>query len=383
MGENTTKSWWVSVDGQSTGPFTETEIRQRLADGEIHSQTYLCLVETDQWRELESWPEFRDSHPNSPPPPDHKQNPTKPAWNPQAIAWLGVLFTPAWSGIMAAINIKRLGLEQPLWRPLAIGVGSVAVSILYVCAGFDFGFLLETILFTIVPLIALWNADLALQAPAYETQKSTTQDHWIAPAFAGSPLALLTIVGWWLVLFGPLQPKQVVQRFWDAETTEEARKHITPNLYQMVDDIKRAEELTPELFEGDEGEIEWLSEYYAENDDHQYFVDYRMYAPPQADEPASILEGYFHLRWIGQQWKIENIWITHIDGQEREGGPLSFINFTQIILEEAQRLAQDKPKPPLKQGFAKWYGQLPPNTKRWLGIIAMLAALGAARTLFR
>jgi hypothetical protein len=49
-------------------------------------------------------------------------------WNPVVIAWLGLLFSPVWSGTMAALNGHRLGLRLPLWRPLGIGVGALLLS---------------------------------------------------------------------------------------------------------------------------------------------------------------------------------------------------------------------------------------------------------------
>jgi len=55
--------------------------------------------------------------------------PVRKPWNPTAILWLGVLFTPVWAGIMAALNNRRLGLAHPSWVGPLIGVGCTFVAL--------------------------------------------------------------------------------------------------------------------------------------------------------------------------------------------------------------------------------------------------------------
>ncbi len=110
------------------------------------------------------------------------------------------------------MNARRLGIEQPLWRPLAIGIGADFITLLCACAGIDFGspFLFQLGL-TCVSLVAIWHCDLSHQEEAYSQQRLNSQHHWIAPLIAGSPLALMTIVGWGLLIFVPDNPNEIVQ----------------------------------------------------------------------------------------------------------------------------------------------------------------------------
>ena len=378
-------SWWVSIDGKPTGPVSEGEVKQRLANGELRPDTYVCRAGSEEWVRLAECAEFstasEDSQGTPPPlPPDHAAR-TKPSWNPLAVAWLGLLFTPAWTGIMAALNARRLGLNLPLWRPLAIGVGTTVVAILAAFAGIEFGAFFDELIFTVAPLVAIYYLDLAPQQKPHAARQPKTQDHWIRPVLAGSPLALLTIVSWWLTLFGPLEPLEVVQRFTDAETPEEAREYVTSNLYQMVDDFKEAERLAPEQFSDDEGEAEYLAEYYDENDSNQYYIDYRWYFPPHGGEPGLTLEGYFHLRWLDGAWKIDDLLVTSLNGQEPDAGAISFSVIVSELLSEVRRTASSEPRSKTGWSLSKFWDGLPTTTKRWIGMLAVIIAFGAARAL--
>ena len=76
------------------------------------------------------WPVFSSAvtmAPSPPPPPTPAgcERPVQAAaWNPQTIAWLGLLLSPVWAGIMAAINTRRLHVKLPIWRPIVVSVGA-------------------------------------------------------------------------------------------------------------------------------------------------------------------------------------------------------------------------------------------------------------------
>lgn len=385
MGNET--KWWVSVDGQPTGPHTEAEIKQKLAVGELRPTTYACRVGTEEWKRLGDCEEFHEpasannDSQTPPPPPDAASATSKPAWNPLTIAWLGLLFTPIWTGVMAAVNARRLGLDQPLWRPLAIGLGTIGVEVLWVMGGFDLGVLIHELVFTVAPLFAIYHLDLAPQEKPHAARQPASRDHWIAPVLAGSPLALLTIVGWGMTLFGPLEPIEVVKRFDATKTAAEAREFVTSNLYQMVDDMEELEKLDPSLVADDGGDAEYLDEYYDEKDNTQYFVEYRMYAPAHGGDPSVTMEGYYHLRWLDRQWKIDDIAVTSFNGRHPDGGSVSFSMIVSEMLKEARRQPPST-QPKASSGIAGWYAKLPTATKRWLGLIAIIAVIGVARAIF-
>src|SRR5690606_5805975 len=107
--------------------------------------------------------------------------------------------------------------------------------------------------------------------------------------------------------------------------------------YQMVDDMEELEKLDPSLAADDGGEAEYLDEYYDEKDNNQYFVEYRMYAPAHAGDPSVTMEGYYHLRWLDRQWKIDDIAVTSFNGQHPDGGSVSFSMIVSEMLKEARR----------------------------------------------
>jgi hypothetical protein len=123
-------------------------------------------------------------------------------WNPYAIALLGVFFSPIWVGIMAVLNAGRLGLNLPVWRPLAIGFGSLALAIV-VDAVADL-YLLD-ILFYCGALGLLWYFDLQPQCAAYglHAGKGQPTGGWLIPLLSGAPVAVLVFL---VFIVAPLMP---------------------------------------------------------------------------------------------------------------------------------------------------------------------------------
>lgn len=380
------QSYWVSLDGETTGPLPAPEIVQQVREGNIAPDVYVCQVGSDEWKRLPEFAEFSElvtpaesetalEVPAPPPPPDqavsNATSVTNPPWNPVALVWLGFLFWPLWTGVMTAINAKRLGSSEPAWRPLAIGFGSMALSVIVAFSNLGLGTFWEVVLLIVAPLIALWSTDLEGQLPAYEAQRTpSSQDHWIAPVLVGSPLAILMLAGWWAVIFAPLSPREVVERFGEADTIEEAREYVTTNLYRMVDQLKELEKLQPD---SDDPEVsyELLDEYYADGDATQCGIDYTMYMPAAEGDPSVTCNGYFHLRLIQDEWKIDDWLITSVNGQSFDG-PVSFSFVAAEMLKEAKRDASQRPKAKPNSWLAELIEQFFPFTKKIGGMLALL-----------
>lgn len=130
-----------------------------------------------------------------PPPPPIPQPPPLPAvpvkiWDPLHVALLGIVFTPAWTGAVAAINGHRLGLEL-LWRPVVIGSLATLLS-----------FMLPAILSLLVysgSLFLIWRLDLRPQLAVHSKSGSAPDKKLLVPCLVGTPLALLAFMG--LVVF--------------------------------------------------------------------------------------------------------------------------------------------------------------------------------------
>lgn len=56
--------WWLSIGEETQGPFTLAQILDRLRSGASDGSTLACLENSDQWRMLSEWPQFRGSLPS-------------------------------------------------------------------------------------------------------------------------------------------------------------------------------------------------------------------------------------------------------------------------------------------------------------------------------
>lgn len=192
--DGSNQQWWLSEQGKVTGPRSETYIQTAVRTGALPSQTYACPVGGQEWKRLLEWPMFAttctkaamlvaESHPTAPPPPPQPvaAKAVRAPWNPRTIAWLGLILSPIWAGIMAALNTRRLGLELPIWRPIAIGVGATVFDSLPLVDSWLFRLLLYC-----GTLWVTWYVDLRLQEEPYQRHHHETgsQAAWLVPALA-------------------------------------------------------------------------------------------------------------------------------------------------------------------------------------------------------
>ena len=132
--------------------------------------------------------------PAPPPIPQPPPIPPEPQslWNPVHLGLLGIVFTPAWAGVMAAINGHRLGFDV-LWRPIAVGTLAI---LLY--------FVLPWILAVGVycgALVLIWKLDLKPQLEASSGSTSSSSFDLLIPCVAGIPLALCAFIGFFVFPF--------------------------------------------------------------------------------------------------------------------------------------------------------------------------------------
>lgn len=295
--------WWLSRQGTTTGPYSEAYVLAALKTGTVSPQTHACSVGEPTWRRLCEWPSFAAACAACPPPPppaDRDVPPPTP-WNPRTIAWLGLLFSPVWAGIMAALNARRLQAALPLWRPLAIGIGATVLD-MFVPTG---GFYLVDLAFYLGALWLIWQVDLRRQLPLFEAQTARgRRGGWLWPSLAGSPLALAVLLGFVVAPFWPLEPREVCQRFVEARTAQEAQAYATTKLWPAIEAMF-AQKDDPDF----QGRFDLTDEAEAPPAIGGYLVGYRLYAEPKG-EAAFLVEGFFHLKQIEGTWKIEDWYFT-------------------------------------------------------------------------
>ena len=53
--------WWVSMDDDTAGPYTASQILSQIQSGQMDGATLACLEGSEQWRTLAEWPQFQQA----------------------------------------------------------------------------------------------------------------------------------------------------------------------------------------------------------------------------------------------------------------------------------------------------------------------------------
>lgn len=346
------RQWWLSNQGKPTGPHPEAYIVSGLRTGAISPQTYACAVGGQQWRRLSEWPEFSSAWSTPPiatppPPPSPAQESgasavaartaATAAWSPEVIVWLGLLFSPIWAGIMAAVNARRLGMSLPVWRPVVIGLGATLLDMLISALLFD-SLIVDLILY-LGALGLIWRLDLMPQVEPYQARKAAcgTQAHWLVPSLAGSPAAALVLFAFILAPLMPLEPREVCQRFVNVSSAKEAKRYTTARLWPALEALL-AQDADPSFDE----QFELTDEADAPAEIGGCVVGYRVYGRPKG-EPAFLVEGFFHLKNFEGNWKIEDWYLCSFNNQKAPE-PLSVAVDYQQLLPETPASTSDESK---------------------------------------
>lgn len=324
--------YWLLIGDVPQGPFDVAQVHDKLASGEATWRTSACPFGQSNWQPLRQWPELastsalspvshsdafttapveapRTNRPASHPaevPTDPTCKPTPCSWNPTVLAWLGLVFSPLWVGVMASINGYRLGLTAPWWRPVLLVVSATLLDFL-IGLGYE-SYLLSLCLF-VGAVFLVWLTDLRTQAKEYDLHVNTNlaRAGWVLPVLCGLPLAALSLYAFVIEPLTPLTPRQVCEGFMKARSEAEMKKYVTLNLWPALVTLSRLEskgpdpdwELTHE--ESDLAEVGY------------YSVGYRLVFLDAKE--AHQMEGEFDLVQREGAWKIEEMYITAIDGQ--------------------------------------------------------------------
>ena len=333
---------WLLVGGIMQGPFTVEQLRDRIASGQLTWDVLACPDGGSQWEPLAQHPAFRVQAPPVPEeaiqagapvgltpvarpawrPPGHSlpiqlpgsgspvsPSATKPPWNPITIAWLGLVLSPVWSGIMAALNGRRLRLDLPWWRPISIGVGSLILALLN--GAWRDWYLLDLALYLgAVGLIGY--LDLLPQQVAYQQfiGQGKPAAGWVFPSLAGSPLVVLVILTFVIAPFIPLEPRQVCEKFANASSEKEMKKYTTNNLWPALATLAKLED------KNTQGDVELTDEGSAPAEVGGYLVGFRVVFL-EAGQRVS-MDGLFHLVDRQGEWKIEDMYFSSVNRQPLE-----------------------------------------------------------------
>jgi hypothetical protein len=234
-------------------------------------------------------------------------------WNPATIAWLGLVFTPLWAGVMAAINSKRLRSPISMWLPLLIGFGYLGFDWALSAVGIE-SYVLDLLLYGGVVLL-LWGVVLkpqsALFAP-WQMPAAGPQGSWVWPTVAGVPLALLAISAFVIAPLLPWEPREVCERFLKATSAKQAEPYVTVNLLPALQALEKAGSADSNA----PFHLELTDEGPAPANVGGYFVGCRGVFM-EAGQPQQV-EGVFHLVNWTNAWKIEDLYFTTVNRQPLE-----------------------------------------------------------------
>lgn len=297
-----TKEWFVRNGTDVIGPVSSQVLRQFAQSGVV---TKLSHVSVDGLK----WIPATKVHGLDLPPgatePDLERMPasdavTRPPWNPTTITLLGLLFSPVWSAVMAALNVARLRSPQSAAVPILIIAASFVVDTVLMTI---FNSLVLSLFLSLITVGILWVVVLRPQSEIYRSQEPITNSpNWWAPILCGTPLTLLIVIG----LMAPLEPRQVCERFLNATDAETAKQYSTSRLWPLLSSMVLYDEA------GEIPEYEILEEAYAPEHIGGYLVAFRIVMVPDT------VDGVCHLVDYGDGWKVDELYITGGNGQELE-----------------------------------------------------------------
>lgn len=344
--------FWILIESLPKGPFTMAEITRDLASGKIQPETLICPVGGNEWRPIKT-AFASNSIEEARPTVSHQSAPGMPAkttqnvgtWNPVAIAWLGLLFSPVWAGIMAAVNGPRLRAGPPPGIPIIIGAGSLALSLangwLWDWFWLDVGLYLGAVWL-------LWIAVLSPQEARYRRQAAESEIRpasWTWPVVAGCPIALLVAIAFLISPLLPLEPRQVCERFARADTAKEMSRYTTMKLLPALAAMEAAPKSTNK-----NDQYELLDEGPAPPEVGGYLVNFR-YMFAENGRPIQAM-GCFHLLHVGSGWKIEDMFLTAYNNQPIEPPILVSRDFHLFAPQASSKSNGQQMRPEASQWFA-------------------------------
>ncbi len=200
------EGWYWTQEGKTFGPVPLAELQRQVTTKQLSTNHLVFHASLGQWTPAASvaglfqqpkpqagQPLATNGAPVAPPKADQIHVSSVP-WNPVAIAWLGLLFSPVWVGIMAALNGRRLRTAAPRWRPLTIAVGALALDLFI--QWFVSYRLADFVLYGGAVWL-IWFLDLRPQREAFlgfrQRQPNATAG-WGWPSAAGAPLAFVVVL---------------------------------------------------------------------------------------------------------------------------------------------------------------------------------------------
>ena len=325
---------WLLTGDMPTGPFDLSAVHARLAAGTTGWDTPACAVGESVWRPLRDHPALGLPAAPPPAPPPEPARPTPPPvlypvaprqpaetlgdavrrpWNPTALAWLTLLFTPVWGGVMAAVNGRRAGHRGSAGAGLVIGLGSTAANF---AAGAvwvlpywaELAWYLGTV-------FALWAVCFRPQREAYARiavadYRARAGGGWGLPTAAGTPLALVAVLVFVVAPLVPPGPRQVCEAFAAAGTAAEAAETVSAALRPALPGLFAARSAADPA-----DAVELTDEAEAPADVGGYLVGFETRLRVGDGGGPVRVGGAFLLRDHGGAWKIDDLVFTAEEGQ--------------------------------------------------------------------
>jgi hypothetical protein len=213
-------NYYVLTGEECTGPFPLEQL-----PGQIKPESLLKREGEHDWQPQQHFPEVQTLLASSQAEAATQAKPVSIAgklpkpWDPQTIVFGGILFTPIWAGVMAAMNERRLGSQRtPAPAIWIAAIWFVADFVLYPLLGWG---LLATWLTTAACLWLLWEIVLVEQRKDFaKIPVEQNFDHYGLPVLAGVPAMLMLGFQFFSAATSTPTPYELCQRFEQAKPAD-------------------------------------------------------------------------------------------------------------------------------------------------------------------
>lgn len=240
--------YYVLTGVECTGPFSMTQL-----PGQIKPESLIKREGEQDWRSQQHFPEIQAllAYPQietAAPAQSASiaENLPKP-WNPQTIAFGGIVFTPIWAGVMAAINERRLGSQRtPAPAIWIAAIWFIADFVLYPLFGWG---LIATWLTTVACLWLLWEIVLIEQRKDFARfPVEQNFEHYGIPILVGIPAMLVLGFQVFSAATSTPTPYELCQLFEQAKQADRVQLS-TSKMQELLSAIEK--------FKSDGGTMSW------------------------------------------------------------------------------------------------------------------------------
>ena len=214
--------------------------------------------------------------------------------------------------------------------------------------------------------------------PTNQTSNQSDDSEVSGLAIFGGVAAVL--FGFWWLWGGSDSPREVCEAFVAADNSEAAKEWVTVGLYPAIDRVAEYERLLeahPEL--DDDSEFhEQLTFESVDSTGQRAVVGFQIAFPDAEQGEPTRMSGEFALLRVEDNWKINEWFITQVDGVPLEDRP-TFYQLVGLAMEEAEREIRQRSSRAGSVGPSRTASKEAPaawDVEDWMRVMGVLCMAG-------